>query len=62
LLSDAIAANARLIAAAPELLEACRLIAAWNPSVGPDEPGGMSIMEAIDTAQAAIAAAEGSKP
>lgn len=53
------AANARLIAAAPEMLEALRVIAAWEPSRRPDEEGGMSIMEAIDTARAAIARAEG---
>ena len=47
-------ANARLIAAAPELVEACRKIADWDPACGPDEPGGMSIMEAIDIARAAL--------
>ena len=53
------AANARLIASAPELLEALRVIAAWDPAAAPGEPGGMSIIDAIDTAQAAIAKAEG---
>lgn len=52
-------ANARLIAAAPDLLAALEEIAAWEPSRGPDEPGGMSIMDAIDIARVAIAAVEG---
>jgi hypothetical protein len=46
-------------AAAPALLEACKFIASWNPSAAPGESGGMSIMDAIDTASRAIAAAEG---
>lgn len=53
------AANARLIAAAPELLAALRIIAEWDPAASPNEPGGMSIMDAIDIAQAAIRKAEG---
>ena len=52
-------ANLRLIAAAPELLAALEEIAGWDPEAHPNEPGGMSIMDAIDTARAAIAKATG---
>lgn len=52
-------ANARLIAAAPTMLAALEVIAAWTPSASPNEPGGMSIMDAIDAARAAIARAKG---
>ena len=51
--------RARLIAAAPEMLEALKEIEAWIPSAAPDEPGGMSIMDAIDISRAAIAKAKG---
>jgi len=51
-------ANARLIAAAPDLLAALRIITEWDPAASPNEPGGMSIMDAIDIAQAAIRKAE----
>ena len=57
--SDEARANLRLIAAAPELLAALEAIEAWVPSAAPDEPGGMSIMDAIDIARAAIAQAKG---
>lgn len=52
-------ANARLMLVAPEMLEALEIIAAWEPTRAPDEPGGMSIMEAIDIARLAIAKARG---
>ena len=55
-------ANARLIAAAPSMLEALRVIAEWDPAASPSEPGGMSIMDAIDIAQAAIRKAEEGDP
>ena len=52
-------ANGRLIAAAPELLEACRLIVAYDES---DPEDGMQMManyvHALDAARAAIAKAE----
>lgn len=47
-------ANAALIAAAPDLVEALMTIATWNPECAPTEPNGMSIVEAIDTAKAAL--------
>lgn len=37
--------------------EALREIAAWEPDRAPDEPKGMSIIDAIDTARAALRAA-----
>ena len=43
--------------AAPELLAALEFIAAWEPSAAPDERGGMSIIDAIDVARAALAKA-----
>lgn len=52
-------ANSKLIAAAPEMLEALREIANWNPVVSPDEENGMSIIDAINIARAAIAKATG---
>lgn len=42
------------IAALPDLLDALEIIARWEPTASPDEPGGMSIMDAIDTAYAAL--------
>jgi hypothetical protein len=52
-------ANADLIAAAPELLIALKQIADWDPSAAPSEPKGLSIIDAIDIARAAIAKAKG---
>lgn len=52
-------ANARLIAAAPELLAALYKIAEWDPASAPGEPNGMSVIDAIDIARAAIAKARG---
>lgn len=44
-------ANAHLMAASPDLLEALEFIAAWVPSPG------LAIQDAIDTARAAISKA-----
>jgi hypothetical protein len=52
-------ANARLIASAPDLLSALKQIADWEPSASPSEPNGLSIIDAIDIARAAIAKAKG---
>lgn len=53
-------ANARLIATAPELLEACRAMLTWcqarNIKPDPDDAWGLS---AFDRSQTAIARAEG---
>lgn len=38
------------------LREALATIKAWDPAAAPDEPGGMSIMDAIDIASAALEA------
>lgn len=58
-------ANARLIVRAVNSHDAMRraleFIAAWEPSAGREEPGGMSIIDAIDTARSALALAEGSE-
>lgn len=51
------AANARLIAAAPDLLEACR--AALYGVVDRGGPDGLSQTEVVDYLTAAIAKAEG---
>lgn len=52
-------ANAKAIAALPELVEALREISNWNPEIGPSAPDGMSIMDAIDIARSALAKIEG---
>ncbi len=52
-------ANARLIAAAPDLLAALERIAAWDPEAAASDKNGLSIIDAIDISRAAIAAAKG---
>ncbi len=52
-------AFANLRASHAELLTALKQIADWEPSVAPSEPNGLSIIDAIDIARAAIAKAEG---
>ena len=54
-------ANVELAAQAPKLREQVRIlrealttIKGWDPAAAPDEPGGMSIMDAIDIATAAL--------
>lgn len=51
--------DARLIAAAPDLYAALRTISDWDTAAAPNEPGGMSILDAIDIARAALAKADG---
>ena len=56
-------ANARLIAAAPELLEACRLVVAWLTSFSmPPTSTIAEKQEHLAILDAAIAKAEGVKP
>lgn len=50
---------ARMKAEREELVEALRKIAEWQPDASPEEPMGLSIMEAIDIAKSALAKAEG---
>ncbi len=52
-------AFANLRASHADLLVALKQIADWEPSVSPSEPNGLSIIDAIDIARAAIAKAEG---
>jgi len=56
--------NARLIAAAPELLAACRRFARWaNTDAGSDEDAKLELLEVDVAIKAAIAdATEGSAP
>ena len=53
---EATEANARLIAAAPELLAACERLKVWDESRG-EEEGARLISEAASMARAAIAKA-----
>ena len=46
-------ANARLIAAAPELLEFARTCSDWDVEKSPDE-GGLSVLDVIDAARALL--------
>lgn len=46
----------RLAGRARILREALTTIKGWDPAAAPDEPGGMSIMDAIDIATAALEA------
>ena len=57
-------ANARLVAAAPELLEACRLLMKGEPMQQGERNGYImgALSTAIDAARAAIAKAEGPNP
>ena len=57
--ADSIMANARLIAAAPELLEACRLIADTDKAGIDSEDRYEAIVKAQNAAQSAIAKAKG---
>ena len=59
--SDEMHANARLIAAAPDLLAALNLIATVDPSIASDKIGQMILSGHIATARAAIAIAKGGK-
>ena len=55
-------ADAHLIAAAPELLAACRAMVSWNDFAADEDSGLESLYEeAIRRARAAIAKAEGSE-
>ena len=54
---DNLAANARLIAAAPDMLEALKSLVSANNSTD-----GMAMRKAWDNARAAIARATGEKP
>lgn len=64
---EEVRANARLIAAAPELLEACRDLSYWSDQVNSLQHAGLSILpstwvdlyQATNKAKAAIAKAEG---
>ena len=56
-------ANARLIAAAPELLEALEIMVVGACAVGVPHAGERQVLqEAVNTARAAIAKATGSQP
>ena len=52
-------ANARLIAAAPDLLRACRMIAEAAATSGTEERFGEAVSEFLGEVQAAVAKAEG---
>ena len=54
-------ANARLIAAAPELLEACREVAEWLDLLKQNYPDMAGLIRGCRKARAAIAKAEGGK-
>ncbi|KKN56375.1 hypothetical protein LCGC14_0572860 [marine sediment metagenome] len=57
---DECLANARLIAAAPELLDACKAVAdELSGYVGEDEPGDSGLAWCFDKLREAIAKAEG---
>jgi hypothetical protein len=51
--------NARLIAAAPELLEACKEMAQWHDLIKQNYPEMISLISGMENARAAIAKAEG---
>ena len=59
LLPDYEEANARLIAAAPEMLEALKMFLAPHTSPSIHEPTQVQLEQAVDAALAAIAKAEG---
>lgn len=64
---DVSSANARLIAAAPDLLEALRTLSEWVdraivPSYGDRKPMPENCRKALDSSRAAIAKATGEQP